>query len=102
MIGMVVLALMSVTAVIARGKDPLSWSVAAALKVVRRAMGRPRKGTAALIHELGACIKDNYHRKHPKTKRTWARKKTESPPGHPAVRQATRAQRHQAQSLQPN
>ena len=102
MIGMVLLGLMSVAAVIARGKDPLSWSVAAALKVVRRAMGRPRKSAASLIHELGACIKDTYHRKHPKTKRPWARKKTESPPRHPAVRRATRAERLEAQSLQPN
>ena len=101
MIGMVLLALMSVTGIIASGKDPLSWSVAAALKVVRRAMGRPRKRAASLIHELGACIKDRYQRAHPKTKRKWARKKIESPPGHPAVRQATRAQRRQAQSLQP-
>lgn len=101
MIGMVLLALMSVTGIIARGKDPLSWSVAAALKVVRRAMGRPRKRAAALIHELGDCIKDNYQRAHPKTKRKWARKKAESPPGHPAVRRATHAERLKARSLQP-
>lgn len=101
MIGMVLLALMSVAGVIARGKDPLSWSVAAALKVVRRAMGRPRKRTASLIHELGTCVKDNYQRKHPKSKRKWARKKTESPPGHPDVRRATRAQRSNARSLLP-
>lgn len=101
MIGMVLLGLMSVTGIIARGKDPLGWSVAAALKTVHRAMGRPRHRAAAVIHELGVCVKDTYQRHHPKTKRTWARKKTESPPGHPAVRRATRAERLEAQSLRP-
>lgn len=99
MIGMVLLGLMSATGIISRGKDPLSWSVAAALKVVRRATGRPGTMAASLIHELGACIKDDHQRRHPKTTRTWARKKTESPPGHPALRQATLAERSKARSL---
>jgi len=100
MIGMVLLALMSVAAIIARGEDPLSCSVAAALKVVRRAMGRLRAQSAPLLHELGSCVKDTYHRRHPKEKRKWARKKTESPPGHPNIRKATPAERHKAQSRQ--
>lgn len=101
MIGLLLLGLMSVTGIIARGKDPLSWSVAAALKAVRRAIGRPTQMVASLIHELGICVKDNYQRKHPKTTRKWARKKTESPPGHPAIRRATRTERRKAQALRP-
>jgi len=101
MIGLLLLGLMSVTGIIARGKDPLSWSVAAALKAVRRAISHPTQRVASLIHELGACVKDNYQRHHPKTTRKWARKKTESPPGHPFIRRATSAERRKAQLLQP-
>lgn len=101
MIGMVLLGLLSVKGIIARGKDPLCWSVAAALKVVRRAMGGLMHMAPSLIHELGACIKDTYQRLRPKSTRTWARKKTGSPPGHPALRKATTAERRRAKSLHP-
>jgi len=99
MIGMVLLGLMSVKGIIARGKDPLEWSVAAALKVVRRAMRGLMQMADSLIRELGTCIKDHYTRKHPKASRPWARKKTESPPGHPILRRATNEERRNAKSM---
>jgi len=96
MIGMMVLGLMSVRGIIRRGKDPLEWSVAASLKVVRRAIDGFRQKIISLIDELGSCIKDRYVRKNPKAKRPWARKKRESPPGPPKVRRATIKEREWA------
>ena len=98
---LLLLGLMSVTAIIGGGRDPLSWSVAQALRVVRQAMGSPRpwRGRGDLGARLATAVKDGYHRRGPKTANDYPRKKRESPPGIPKTRPATDSERFAAQKL---
>lgn len=85
------LGAMSVSAIIERGGDPLSWSVALARKQVRAAMrdalkGRERGGDLAA--RLAAAVKDTYERTGSKKAHAWPHKKKEKPPGSPKIRLA--------------
>jgi hypothetical protein len=91
MVGLQVLGLLSVGGILANGKDPLSWSVAAALRLVRLAARdrRPRHARrAGLLADLGLALKDTYIRRAPKTARDWPHKKNDPPAGSPKIRQA--------------
>ena len=84
--------LMTVEGIIARGRDPLSMSVAAALRIVRQALREPQRRwrhRGDLWFLLGQARKDEYVRKRSKKARDWPHKKTESPPGVPKIRPAT-------------
>jgi len=92
MTGYVLLGLMTVEGIIQRGCDPLSMSVAAALRVVRQALREPsrrwrRRGDLRVL--LALAQKDEYGRKSSKKARDWPYKKRESPPGAPKIREAT-------------
>ena len=92
MTGYVLLGLMTVEGIIQRGCDPLSMSVAAALRVVRQALREPsrrwrRRGDLRVL--LALAQKDEYGRKSSKKARDWPYKKQESPPGAPKIREAT-------------
>jgi hypothetical protein len=91
LLGLMVLGMQSVQAIIASGHDPLAFSVAAAVRLVRR--GLRYSGRAyAWSQLLGGALKDTYKRKS-KTLRQWARKKqANGPPGPPKVRPATPAE----------
>ena len=99
LIGLLLLGLVSTSAIIKRGKDPLSWSVACALQVVRQAMRQPPKTLTTLLRKLGSAIKDSYQRDSDKKARNWPHKKTESPPGQPKIRTATPDEVRKAQEL---
>jgi len=94
-----ILGLWSVQAQIEAHRDPLTWSVAESLRVVRRAM-RPagwfrRRGD--LVTQLRRAVKDGYVRKGWKAVRPWPRKKNDHPPGQPKMREATEKEKHRAQ-----
>jgi hypothetical protein len=89
------LGVMSVAALIARGADPLCWSVALARKAVRAALREPAPGRArrpAWAERLAEAVRDDYRRSGSKPARNWPHKKREKPPGEPKIRQATAAE----------
>lgn len=92
MMAYLLLGLMTVEGIIGRDRDPLSMSVACALRIVRQAMNEPRRywryrGNLRVL--LGTARKDEYSRKSSKKSRNWPHKKKESPPGAPKIREAT-------------
>lgn len=98
---LLLLGLMSVEAIIARGRDPLSLSVATALRHVRHAMRTARcwRRRGDLRALLSLAIKDGYRRHGSKTARDWPHKKKESPPGAPKIRPPTQTEIKKAQKL---
>ena len=91
MTALLLLGLMSVAQIVGRGRNPLSLSVAGALRVVRQAMHGPRRGRGRgdLGVRLAQALKDEYRRQSSKTARDWPRKKNDAPPGIPNIRLAT-------------
>jgi hypothetical protein len=99
-LGLWLLGLMTTAAVMSRGGDPLSWSVALARQRLRRAL----RGAAAgrrppLARELAGAVQDGYRRGGSKKARHWPQKKRERPPGAPDIRQATRQEVRSAERL---
>lgn len=82
---------MSVEGIIQQRQDPLAFSVASSLWVVRLAMRTPRswrrRGDLRVL--LGRFLKDGYHRQASKKARNWPHKKNDQPPGAPKIRAAT-------------
>lgn len=99
LIGHLVLGLLSVAAIIKRGKDPLSWSVASALRTVRSALQDRPTSLRALLAGLGSATKDRYTRRNCKNARNWPHKKNDPPPGNPRIRHATPEEIQTAQCL---
>jgi hypothetical protein len=100
-VGYWMLGLMSVQKILADGGQPVKWSVAASLRVVRRSIKQgqtPRRGPA-LGQQLSECVKDSYVRRRSKKARHWPAKKKEKPPGDPRARNATEAEVQAAQRL---
>lgn len=97
LVGYLVLGLWSVGARIEAGDDPLNWSAAESLRVVRGAMrsgGQSGRGTLRM--RLRQVRKDLYVRRGPKAARNWPRKKNDHPPGLPKLREATPQERYRA------
>lgn len=99
MMAYLMLGLWSVEAQIEAHHDPLTWSPAESLRVVRQAMRQPRRfgrrgGLAALLRR---AVKDRYGRRGSKSARQWPRKKNDHPPGLPKIREATEKEKHGAQ-----
>jgi hypothetical protein len=100
--GMWLLGLMSVSKIIDRGGDPLSWSAALARDRVRRSLRLALTGRhqdRALAHDMAWAIKDDYARRGSKKARDWPHKKKEAPPGDPIIRLASVKQRRAAKRL---
>ncbi len=101
MISMLLLGMMSVSAIIESQNDPLTLSTAAALRHVRHGMVSPkrwrRKGDFRLL--LQKAIKDNYQRNNPKDSRDYPRQKREFPPSPPNVRPAAKAEKRRFQEV---
>ncbi len=91
------LGLWAVQAQSTASRDPLPWSVAEALRIVRdalRPIGGRRRG--ALVTQLRRAVQDGYVRKGAKVARPWPRKKNDHPPGLPKLREATPHEKHRA------
>ena len=100
MLGLTLLGLMSVAGIIEDGRDPLNWSVALALRVVRQAMThRPADRRRSLLRALAQAVKDDWQRKADKRARRWPHKKRDTPPGPPKVRAADARQVELAKQL---
>ena len=91
MLGLWLLGLLSVTRIVAKKLDPLSWSVALARNAVRRAMRAGIRGSEGrrLFRDLASAVKDGYKRRGPKAARDYPRKKREKPPGPPKIQSAS-------------
>jgi len=101
-VGLQLLGLLSVEQIIASGKDPLSWSVAMSLRVVRLAMrdGRPSGPCrGGLLGCLSRAVKDAYARRGEKRARNWPHKKREKPPGAPKLRKANETEVRKAKGI---
>lgn len=101
-LSMWLLGCLSVSAILARGGAPLSWSVALARKQVRAAMRAAWRGRrcADLTKTLGDAVKDGYERHGSKKAHDWPHKKKEKPPGSPKIQSATAAEIKKAKRLQ--
>jgi hypothetical protein len=101
MVGLWLLGLLAAEETMRAGQEPGQWSVAIALRAVRRAMQRLETATTAggLFGQLARATKDGYTRRGKKAARNWPHKKREQPPGAPEIRMATRAEVRMAQAL---
>jgi Transposase DDE domain len=93
--GLWLLGLMTVSKILARGSDPLCWSVARARDRVRCSMRRAlsrRHQDRSLAHDLSWATKDGYTRSGSKKARDWPHKKNDPPPGEPEIQSATAEQ----------
>ncbi len=98
LMGYLILGLWSVEALLGTGRDPLTWSVAESLRVVRGAMRQGGwRGRGVLATFLRQAVKDSYVRTRSKSARNWPRKKKDHPPGVPKLRAATAKEKHDAQ-----
>ena len=95
------LGLMTATAILGRGGDPLAWSAAKARDRVRRSMRRAlrRRHDRGLTRDLAWMVKDGYARPGSKKARDWPHKKKEKPPGEPKIQSADAGQRRAAKRL---
>lgn len=102
LVGLQLLGLLSVAPALASGKDPLSWSVALSLRVVRLAM-RDRRPRGSCRGGLAGClrraVKDPYVRRSEKQARNWPHKKREKPPGTPRLRKANETEVRKAKEI---
>jgi hypothetical protein len=102
MIGLWLMGLLSVESIVAAGKNPVNWSVAASRNTIRKALRGVLSGkrpSQPLRDQLAGSLKDNYVRTSPKKARNWPYKKREKPPGPPKIRLATAAEIQHAQRL---
>ena len=101
MLALLLLGLMSVDGIISAGKDPLSWSVAGALRIVRHAMATSQRWRRSgdVRRLLSDAVRDPYVRRASKRARDWPHKKREAPPGVPKIRPATMTESLAAQRV---
>lgn len=98
-----ILGLMTVSRLIASGRDPAGCSLAHALRVVRDAMRNIHRHCrrGILASRLRQAVLDKYRRTSRKKARHWPHKKTQQPPGTPKMRTASREERAAAQAFRP-
>jgi len=94
LLGLTVLGLMSTAAIQAAGGEPLRWSVAEALRIVRRV------GTGLWsVASLARAVKDDYVRRRKSRRKPSRKKQPDPPPGPPKQRPATDAEKQRYQAL---
>jgi hypothetical protein len=104
-IGLLLLALLGVREITRRGRSPVSWSLAAALRAVRLSLREPAgprpnpSRVRRLLAALGRAVKDSYARAASKKAWRWPHKKTPHHPGPPVIRPATRLEISLARSI---
>lgn len=99
LVGLWILSLLGTQAVVARGKTPLSLSIALALRKVRQAVnGRLPRGIN-LQSQLAGALKDTYKRNSCKSSRDYPHKKNQPPAGAPKISYASVKQVQHAQEL---
>src|ERR1017187_3358566 len=102
LLGLWLLGLMTASAILARGGDPLAWSAAKARDRVRRSMRRALtrgRRDQSLAGDLARAGKDGYVRWGSKKAPDWPHKKKDKPPGEPKIQSATAGQRKAAKRV---
>ena len=100
LLGLWLLQWLAVEAILTRGKDPLSVSVAMALRAVRwMLLGPGAPSTTAANTLLSRAVKDRYVRQGRKASWNYPRKKRPKPPGRPHLHKATATQVQKASVL---
>ena len=99
LLGLMLLGLMAVRRLIARGCNPHRISVANTLRAIRHAMRDANLSRRILMGLLNRAVKDQFLRHGSRQARSWPHKKHESPPGEPKLRNATTAEIAAAQAL---
>lgn len=98
-LGLTLLGMMTFAAIHDVGGDAKHWSVAGALRRVRRGVRHSRR-LFAWPKRLREAVKDGYVRQR-KARRSWPRKKqADPPPGRPKIRKARRDETTLAQQLE--
>jgi hypothetical protein len=97
LMGLWLLGLLGVDALIQSRQSPCRLSAATALRVMRKAL--QGRSCQRLDRALAYAVKDEYVRRGSKASRNWPDKKHDSPPKAPKMRQATPAERQEAQRL---
>lgn len=102
MLGLWLLGLLTVTRIVTKKLDPLSWSVALARNAVRRAMRAGIRGNEGhrLFRDLASAVKDRYKRRGPKAARDYPHKKRDKPPSPPEIQSASPKEVQLATQLQ--
>jgi hypothetical protein len=100
-VGLWMLGLATIEAMDTRRRPPGDWSVASALRAMRRAVGRPYRPQRrdGLRKALRQAVQDTYQRRSSKAARNWPHKKTEHPAGPPNLRMATKQERQRAKAF---
>ena len=98
-LGIWVLEFLAVRQILAVGKDPLSFSVAMALRAVRRAAAARAVDCGDLPTRLANAVKDTYTRTGSKRARNWPRIKATKPPGAPKIERASESEIKLAQEF---
>lgn len=101
LLGLTLLGLMSVAALIRQGDDPLRWSPAAALRIVRRGI-RHAHLACRWLDELGTAVKDTYVRCRQPRQRTARKKHPDPPPGRPRIRKPKKEENTLAAKIEEN
>jgi hypothetical protein len=101
-LGLWLLGAITTTAIVARGGDPLAWSVALARQRLRRALRQAvalRRRRGSPTEDWAGAVHDGYQRRSAKKARDWPHKKREPPPGDPDIREASRREIRRAKRL---
>lgn len=98
-IGLLLLGLLTVSGIVQRKRDPRSWSVACALRIVRRCLHAPTIGIRTLMARLAKAVTDTYQRTSSKKARNWPHKKSTPDVQPPLIRSATRTEVKRAQTF---
>ena len=93
------LELLAKRELIAKQKDPTTYSTAKADRILRRALHGPNHGLDLDVAQFESATKDPDRKKTNKKARHDQRKKREKPPGNPSRKTATQSQRQAAQAL---
>jgi hypothetical protein len=95
------MGLLSVEGLIQAGRDPLTWSPAGGLRIIRRSLRENGcfRRTGDLRVLLAQAVKDRYERTGSKTARNWPHKKNDPPPGIPRIREADDEEKNAAKGI---
>jgi len=97
----VAMALLQLYAAMVMGALVTKLSLAAALRVIRRAIEALRHGESCawLTTALQHAVRDDYHRRRSKGARNWPHKKNDPPPGPPRLRMLTKQEKTRIKEL---
>jgi len=101
MVAYLTMGLLSVEGRIQNGQDPLAWSPAGSLRIIRQGLRKTtcfrRAGDLRAL--LAEAVKDGYTRTGSKKARNWPHKKNDKPPGIPKINKASEKEKAAIQRI---